>query len=66
MSTFDLYRIIEISWEDRTPFEAIKYQFGINEEDAMKIMRRNLKLNHSEFGDKEFQEGILNIWRLRI
>ena len=43
MENIDIDRIIEMCWEDRTPFEAIKYQFGLNEEDAIKIMRRNLK-----------------------
>ena len=43
MSNFDLDRIIEMCCEDRTPFEAITYQFGLNEEDTIKIIRRNLK-----------------------
>ena len=42
MSNFDLDRIIEMCWEDRILFEAIKCQFGLNEEDAIKIMLRNL------------------------
>ena len=36
-------RIIEMAWEDRTPFEAIEQQFGINQDDVIKIMRKNLK-----------------------
>ena len=36
-------RIIEMAWEDRTPFDAIKDQFGISEKDVIKIMRRNLR-----------------------
>ena len=36
-------RIIEMAWEDRTPFEAIEYQFGIKENEVRKIMRANLK-----------------------
>jgi len=36
-------RIIEMAWEDRTPFEAIEYQFGIKENGVRKIMRSNLK-----------------------
>ena len=39
----DINRIIEMAWEDRTPFEAIEYQFGIKENDVRKIMRSNLK-----------------------
>ena len=36
-------RIIEMAWEDRTPFEAIKVQFGIEEAEVIKLMRRELK-----------------------
>ena len=36
-------RIIEMAWEDKTPFEAIEYQFGLKENDVRKIMRKNLK-----------------------
>ena len=43
MENIDIDRIIEMCWEDRTPFEAIEYQFGLKEEDAIKIMRNNLK-----------------------
>ena len=39
----DIDRIIEMAWEDRTPFEAIEHQFGIKENDVRKIMRSNLK-----------------------
>ena len=41
----DLSRIIEMGWEDRTAFEAIEQQFGINQDGVIKIMRANLKLN---------------------
>lgn len=36
-------RIIEMAWEDRTPFEAIELQFGLNESDVVKFMRQRLK-----------------------
>jgi uncharacterized protein (TIGR03643 family) len=36
-------RIIEMAWEDRTPFEAIELQFGLTEHDVIKLMRRELK-----------------------
>ncbi|MDY2588039.1 TIGR03643 family protein [Winogradskyella aquimaris] len=36
-------RIIEMAWEDRTPFEAITYQFGLNEQDVIELMRREMK-----------------------
>ena len=36
-------RIIEMAWEDRTPFEAIEYQFGMKENEVRELMRKNLK-----------------------
>lgn len=36
-------RIIEMAWEDRTPFEAIKTQFGLNESQVIAFMRRHMK-----------------------
>ena len=54
MEIIDIDRLIEMCWEDRTPFEAIEYQFGLNEEEAIKIMRNNLK-------PKSFK-----VWRKRV
>tara|TARA_B100001029_G_C14850433_1_gene333408 strand:- start:346 stop:576 length:231 start_codon:yes stop_codon:yes gene_type:complete len=54
MKKKDEDRIIEMSWEDRTPFEAIEYQFALKEKDVIKIMRKNLK-------PKSFK-----IWRERV
>lgn len=36
-------RIIEMAWEDRTPFEAIEYQFSLTEKDVIVLMRTELK-----------------------
>jgi len=36
-------RIIEMAWEDRTAFEAIEAQFGLNESDVVALMRRHMK-----------------------
>ena len=36
-------RIIEMAWEDRTPFDAIEIQFGINEEEVIRLMRKEIK-----------------------
>ena len=36
-------RVIEMTWEDRTPFEAIEEQFSLNETAVIKFMRRSLK-----------------------
>ena len=50
----DIDRIIEMAWEDRTPFEAITFQFGISEAETISIMRTELK--RSSF----------NLWRKRV
>ena len=39
----ELDRIIEMAWEDRTPFEAITFQFGVTEQEVIEIMRREMK-----------------------
>ncbi len=36
-------RVIEMAWEDRTPFEAIETQFGLKEKDVITVMRRQMK-----------------------
>ncbi len=36
-------RIIEMAWEDRTPFTAIEMQFGLSEKDVIALMRREMK-----------------------
>jgi len=41
----DLSRIIEMAWEDRTPFEAIYANYKLDESALMKIMRANLKFS---------------------
>ena len=46
--TLDIDRIIEMAWEDRTPFDAIEYQFGLKDNDVRKIMRENLKRSSFE------------------
>lgn len=43
LSDQDTDRIIEMAWEDRTPFDAILLQFGIKEQEVIELMRRNLK-----------------------
>jgi len=40
-----VFRIIEMAWEDRTPFEAIAQQFQLNEADVIKLMRACMKAN---------------------
>ncbi|MVO10018.1 TIGR03643 family protein [Flavobacterium sp. TP390] len=47
-------RIIEMAWEDRTPFEAITFQFGITEMETKALMRKELKRSSYE------------LWRKRV
>lgn len=47
-------RIIEMAWEDRTPFEAIEDQYGLNEPDVIRFMRKHLK------------RGSFKVWRARV
>ncbi|MFZ4635735.1 MAG: TIGR03643 family protein [Saprospiraceae bacterium] len=43
LSPADIDRIIEMAWEDRTPFEAIRAQFNLAENEVVALMRRELK-----------------------
>ncbi len=54
LSEGDLSRLIEMAWEDRTPFDAIKLQFGITEQEVIKLMRNNLK------------QSSFKMWRARV
>ncbi|HRG18104.1 MAG TPA: TIGR03643 family protein [Flavobacterium lutivivi] len=54
LSEAEIDRIIEMAWEDRTPFEAIEYQFGLPEKEVIQLMRKELK--RSSF----------NLWRKRV
>ena len=51
----EIDRIIEMGWEDRTPFDAIKMQFGLKEQEVITIMRRNLKPNSFKLWRKRVQ-----------
>ena len=39
----ELDRIIEMAWKDRTPFEAIEFQFNVTEDEVIKIMQREME-----------------------
>ena len=41
----EIDRVIAMAWEDRTPFEAIEYQFGLTEAEVIKLMKQELKLS---------------------
>ncbi|WP_431158196.1 TIGR03643 family protein [Winogradskyella poriferorum] len=47
-------RIIEMAWEDRTPFEAITFQFGLKEQEVVELMR------------KEMKPSSFRMWRARV
>ncbi|MEN7342682.1 MAG: TIGR03643 family protein [Pseudomonadota bacterium] len=50
----DLSRIIEMAWEDRTPFEAIEATYGLSEKAVIRLMRKELK------------PGSFRLWRQRV
>jgi len=54
LKIIEIDRIIEMAWEDRTTFEAIKIQFGFNEQDVINLMR--LEMKPSSF----------KMWRARV
>ena len=43
MNQRDINRVIEMAWEDRTPFDAIEHQFGLTEKEVIVLMRSELK-----------------------
>ncbi|WP_194435771.1 TIGR03643 family protein [Vibrio fluminensis] len=49
-----LSRVIEMAWEDRTPFEAIDHQYGLSEHEVILVMRRHLK------------PASFKLWRARV
>jgi len=54
LSAADLSRVIEMAWEDRTPFDAIEQNFGLSEPQVIALMRKELK------------RGSFNLWRERV
>ncbi|HQR83438.1 MAG: TIGR03643 family protein [Polynucleobacter sp. 32-46-5] len=50
----DMSRLIEMAWEDRTPFDAIEQNFGLTEPQVISLMRKELK------------RGSFNLWRKRV
>ena len=43
LASHDISRIIEMAWEDRTPFEAIHQDYGLSEKEVIKLMRLEMK-----------------------
>ena len=54
LNAADVSRVIEMAWEDRTPFEAIKAQFALDETAVIALMRQQLK------------PGTFRLWRVRV
>mgnify|MGYP000441917335 FL=1 len=54
LSLLEKDRIIEMAWEDRTTFDAIKFQFGLKEQEVIQLMRLEMK-------PKSFK-----LWRKRV
>jgi uncharacterized protein (TIGR03643 family) len=54
LSTEQIDRVIEMAWEDRTPFDAILIQFGLKEEEVIKLMRSEMK------------SSSFKMWRARV
>lgn len=50
----EISRVIEMAWEDRTPFEAIEASFGLNESQVIELMRREMK------------SSSFKMWRARV
>lgn len=58
MDTDTIDRIIEMAWEDRTPFEAIEFQFHLSESDVIKLMRQQLKPTSFRLWRKRVHSGV--------
>jgi len=54
----ELDRIIEMAWEDRTPFEALLFQFGLPEKEVIKLMRSQLKESSFKRWRKRVNSGV--------
>lgn len=61
----EIDRIIEMAWEDRTPFEAITFQFGISEQETIEIMRREMKPSSFRMWRKRVQGRATKHQKLR-
>ena len=54
LSEMDKDRIIEMAWEDRTTFDAIKFQFNLSEAAVKVLMKKELKFSSYK------------LWRIRV
>ena len=66
LSDIEIDRVIEMAWEDRTPFEAIKFQFNLTEKDVIDLMRREMKPNSFKMWRKRVQGRATKHQKLRV
>ena len=52
LSPEEIDRVIQMAWEDRTAFDAIKIQFGLSESDVIRLMRKHMKRSSFEMWRK--------------
>ena len=62
----DIDRIIEMAWEDRTPFEAITFQFHVSEQQVITLMRREMKPSSFKMWRKRVQGRATKHEKLRV
>ena len=55
LSTEEIDRIVEMAWEDRTPFDAITLQFGLSEQEVITLKRREMKASSFRMWRKRVQ-----------
>ena len=58
MTVEEIDRIIEMAWEDRTPFEAIHFQFDLLEKEVIALMRKELKRSSFKLWRKRVNSGV--------
>jgi uncharacterized protein (TIGR03643 family) len=58
LTEIEIDRIIEMAWEDRTPFDAIKFQFDVSEAEVIKLMRNQLKPSSWRLWRKRVNQGV--------
>ncbi len=46
LTVIEIDRVIQMAWEDRTPFEAIKMQFGLSEAEVISLMKAEMRLQN--------------------
>jgi uncharacterized protein (TIGR03643 family) len=66
LSIENIDRIIEMAWEDRTPFEAITYQFNLSEKEIIALMRREMKPSSFKMWRKRVQGRATKHEKLRV